>query len=124
LISEIRNLLSRANIAGLQDIVGEGRIEGIRKPTVVASRTRQGLKNMAKVDIDGTIPKRKLPKYDFNGDLAWYIDTISASRPSDDDLYGVEFKATLSRSGEESAYPRVSEGQSWESVGVLKYVLL
>jgi hypothetical protein len=65
------------------DIDGEGRLGEHRKQGVVATRTRQQMLNLDKVDSDGTIPQRVDPKYDLNGDVAWWIRHISDSRETD-----------------------------------------
>jgi hypothetical protein len=107
------------------DIDGDGRLGEDRKPGVVASRTRQQLRNQDKLDSDGTIPRRVSAKYDLNGDLAWYIESITASRESksDDGVYGVEFLVKTERTyGGRDRYwynHSVPKEQSWEDVSVL-----
>lgn len=53
------------------DIDGEGRLGDDRKPGVIASRTRQGTKNLSKVDVFGVLPTRVRPKYNIDGELTW-----------------------------------------------------
>ena len=52
------------------DIHGEGRLGEDKRPSIIASRTRNGLRNAEILDDDGVMPKRAIPKYDAHGDLA------------------------------------------------------
>jgi hypothetical protein len=73
----------------------------------------------------GTMPKRETPKYDLNGDLAWYVQRIEASRKaqSDDGGPSVEFRVKcLPESSPGRWYPRRETMEtitSWEAVSVL-----
>jgi hypothetical protein len=77
----------------------------------------------------GTMPKRETPKYDLNGDLAWYVQRIDDSRKveSDDGGPSVEFRVKcLPESRPEISparwYPRRETTEtitSWEAVSVL-----
>jgi hypothetical protein len=70
----------QAQIEANLDVHGEGRLCKDKKPGVISSRTRQQLRNAENLTADGTLPERKSPKYDLNGDLAWCIVIIEKSR--------------------------------------------
>jgi hypothetical protein len=72
--------LNKARLAADLHVHGEGRLGGDKKPGVIASRTRQQIKNAEKLDADGVIPKTEKPKYAADGELTWWISTIKASR--------------------------------------------
>ena len=89
---------------------------------MVSSRTRQGVRDVAKVADDGTLPSRRVPKYDLNGDLAWWVYKIDDVREvgSSDDIVSVEFKISC---GPERYRiwdnPPLEGNYSWEDVSVL-----
>ena len=84
---------------------------------MVSSRTRQGVRDVAKVEDDGTLPSRGLPKYDLNGDLAWMVRKIDAVREvkSGDDVLSVEFKISCGPTSWKSR----EDACSWEDVSIL-----
>ena len=86
---------------------------------VVASRTRGQLQNVNKLNPDGTLPQSEIPKYDLNGDFAWYIVDILASREvtADEGIPSVEFKIAYQKS--HLYYYHNSNFESWEDVSVL-----
>jgi len=97
-----------------------------KKPGVIASRTRQQVRDVDKLGADGTRPERKTPKYDLNGDLAWNILEVTASRESisDDGASGVEFKVTCVPNTKRYYHGHSEDEKktSWEDVTVLHSV--
>ncbi|KAH8594779.1 hypothetical protein B0O99DRAFT_672786 [Bisporella sp. PMI_857] len=114
--TQSKNFEKAVSIAGL-DIDGDGRLGEDRKPGVVSSRTRGAKKRLSNIDSFGTIPSASAPKYDLVGDLAWEIDTVHASRASDDDTFGVDFLVKL-RHRESSGWVYETD-KSWENISVL-----
>jgi hypothetical protein len=78
-----------------------------------------------KVTDQGTMPKRKTPKYDLNGDLAWYVLGVEESRKvlEDDGGSSVEFRVKCyPESNPRRRYLRTENKDtitSWEAVSVL-----
>jgi hypothetical protein len=70
------------------------------------------------------MPRRETPKYDLNGDLAWYILRVEDSRKvlSDDGGSSVEFKVRCYPESVLRRFPPRKEDMevtSWEAVSVL-----
>lgn len=105
------------------DIHGDGRLSDDKKPSIIASRTRHQLRKLETLTDDGTIPKRVISKYDADGDLAWQVDEILASRRSEPDGFppSVEFRAKIASLTGIHAWQRsdLPAEISWEDVSVL-----
>lgn len=124
----IRLFKDAQKVVGLH-IDGDGRLGEDRKPGIVASRTRLQIRNLEKIDSDGTITEETFPKYDLNGDLAWMVDGISASRETDEGISGLEFlvRCHESRYGRYDRYDHsgpllslaAAKEESWEDISVL-----
>lgn len=70
------------------------------------------------------MPRRETPKYDLNGDLAWYVLRVEDSRKvlSDDGGSSVEFRVRCYPESEPGRYPPRTEDKevtSWEAISVL-----
>jgi hypothetical protein len=91
---------------------------------VVASRTRAQIRNLDKITFEGTIPEREIPKYDLDGELAWYINDIAASREADADcgIPSVEFKVSCEPFLRQQYRYASHKITSWEDVTVLNSV--
>jgi hypothetical protein len=74
------DLLRRAELLADLHIHGEGRLSNDKKPGIVSSRTRAAARNLEKLDSNGVIPRRDVPRYDLNGDLAWEVLEVKDSR--------------------------------------------
>jgi hypothetical protein len=77
-----------------------------------------------KLTDQGTMPRRETPKYDLNGDLAWYVLRVEDSRKvlSDDGGSSVEFRVRCYPESDPGRYPprtQDKEVTSWEAVSVL-----
>jgi hypothetical protein len=105
------------------DVHGEGRLGEDKKPGVVASRTRHQLRKLETLTDDGTIPKRVIPKYDADGDLAWHPLEVFAARGSGLDGYppSVEFQVKIASLTGIHAWQRsdLPAEISWEDVSVM-----
>lgn len=88
--SLISRYAQKARTVANLDIDGEGRLGEDRKPTMVASRTRQQRRLLGNIDANGLLPTRDQQKYDMNGDFVWNIGQILDSRQSSDETFGVE----------------------------------
>jgi len=113
---QLRKAMLFANL----DIHGEGRLGEDKKPGVISSRTRQGLRNAESVAVDGTFPVRKTPKYDMNGDLTLRTNGVEDVREviAMDGTTSIEF---LVKTISDSGYPFTTSemSQSWEDISVL-----
>jgi hypothetical protein len=125
----IRLFKDAQKVVGLH-IDGDGRLGEDRKPGIVASRTRLQIRNLEKIDSDGTVTEETFPKYDLNGDLAWMVDSISASRETDEGISGLEFLVRCYESRNDRYHRYNWEGirvtakeesleESWEDISVL-----
>lgn len=101
------------------DIHGEGRLGEDKRPGIVASRTRQQLRNLASIGEDGTVPKRIISKYDSNGEIAWHVAEILDARKSSPD--GVEFQVKCASLTGIHAFEQSGDPleKSWESTSAL-----
>lgn len=112
--------LGKAMLFANLDIHGEGRLGEDKKPGLISSRTRQGLRNAKSVAADGTFPVRKTPKYDMNGDLTLRTNGVEDVREviAMDGTTSIEFLLkTVADGGYPFIYSKVSE--SWEDISVL-----
>jgi hypothetical protein len=135
-------MFEAAQEAANLDLDGDSRIDKHPKRGAVAKRTRQQIQNLDNISSDGTVPRRVCAKYDCDGILNWSVNQVSASRRADDDIYGVEFLADISRYVAGESRPRLDNihdvhdqllvdrvglfvelgrhgGQCWENVSAL-----
>jgi hypothetical protein len=112
-----------AQRGAMLDIWGDGRLGEDKKPSVVASRTRNQLRKLETLDDEGTIPKSVISKYDADGDLAWSIRGIMDSRRYEPAGFpsSVEFKVRcVALNGPRNwNWSGLPEETSWEDVNIL-----
>ncbi len=77
--------LRQAELTATLDVHGGGRLSDDKKPGVIASRTRLQTRSALQLREDGTLPKREIPRYDLNGDLAWWIVEVVNCRSASTD---------------------------------------
>lgn len=90
----------------------------------VSSRTRGQVQKAENLSAEGILPARETPKYDFNGYLTWFIESIENCRqvPSDDGTIGVEFHVKCQKHNkgwQHSVSETTTSILSWEDVSVL-----
>lgn len=58
-------ILQNAESSADLHVHGEGRLSDDKKPGIVSSRTRAATRNLEKLDANGVLPKRNIPRYDL-----------------------------------------------------------
>jgi len=89
-----RKIFDRAHLEAHLDVHGGGRLGEDKRPGIVASRTRLQTRNVERLDDDGILPDREVPKYDLDGNLTWHVKLVKdvRSASSEDSTSGIEFE--------------------------------
>jgi len=72
----LRSIYENVNL----NIHGGGRLGTDKRPDIIASRTRQGVRRVQDITPEGTYATVVEPKYNVEGYLNWNIEEIMASR--------------------------------------------